>query len=468
MMISGPDVELYIPAVHLWQVQRQHPTSTSSTLRVGWDMVSFMYIFLLYPISCSILHAVSRLTPHHKGLGLDREKPIGVVSEQGRWYQPSDHPVHVLFKRNGQDPTDIVYPEVGSPEWTAAYPSRELDIASLPSAWIDALDHAVAQGRIPDIPPSVMIDDTPTYPGGLDPMSDFVCSTTPKCNSNPDVWWDAPAGIWATSFDDGPLPASDRLFEFLDENEEHATHFFIGVHIREYPERFLTAFETLGGMHIVYPKGLSIIYTHEILVDDIAVHTWTHPHMTTLSNLEILGELGWTMEIIHNSTGGLVPAYWRPPFGDSDNRVNAIAKEVFGLTTVIWNRDTQDWGIESNFTNVPQIEVQVDDWVRGPRSPGLMVLEHELSHETVQAFINIYPVVKDHGWKMMSLAQINGTWANRNPQGSLLRPIGNDDSSPQPMSKEESIMALIRSFRPERYWRTGDQEAYRHFGADSS
>lgn len=93
-----------------------------------------------------------------------------------------------------------------------------------------------------------------------------------------------------------------------------------------------------------------------------------------------------------------------------------------------------------------------------------MVLEHELSHETVQAFINIYPVVKDHGWKMMSLAQINGTWANRNPQGSLLRPIGNDDSSPQPMSKEESIMALIRSFRPERYWRTGDQEAYRHFG----
>lgn len=242
-------------------------------------------------------------------------------------------------------------------EWTAAYPSRELDIASLPSAWIDALDHAVAQGRIPDIPPSVMIDDTPTYPGGLDPMSDFVCSTTPKCNSNPDVWWDAPAGIWATSFDDGPLPvrsslvmtclklstllvqASDRLFEFLDENEEHATHFFIGVHIREYPERFLTAFETLGGMHIVYPKGLSIIYTHEILVDDIAVHTWTHPHMTTLSNLEILGELGWTMEIIHNSTGGLVPAYWRPPFGDSDNRVNAIAKEVFGLTTVIWNRE---------------------------------------------------------------------------------------------------------------------------------
>ena len=61
--------------------------------------------------------------------------------------------------------------------------------------------------------------------------------------------------------------------------------------------------------------------------------------MTTLSNLEIVSELGWTIEIIHDLTGGRVPAYWRPPFGDADNRVIAIAKEVFGLTTVIWNRE---------------------------------------------------------------------------------------------------------------------------------
>lgn len=38
--------------------------------------------------------------------------------------------------------------------------------------------------------------------------------------------------------------------------------------------------------------------------DDIAVHTWTHPYMTTLTNSQLLGEFGWTIEIIHNSTGG--------------------------------------------------------------------------------------------------------------------------------------------------------------------
>ena len=72
---------------------------------------------------------------------------------------------------------------------------------------------------------------------------------------------------------------------------------------------------------------------------DIAVHTWTHPYMTTLTDEELLGEFGWTMELIHNSTGGRLPKYWRPPFGDSDERVRAIAKEIFGLTTVIWNQE---------------------------------------------------------------------------------------------------------------------------------
>ena len=61
--------------------------------------------------------------------------------------------------------------------------------------------------------------------------------------------------------------------------------------------------------------------------------------MTTLSNEDVVAQLGWTMEIIHNSTGGRIPRFWRPPYGDSDIRVSAIAREVFGLKTVIWNQE---------------------------------------------------------------------------------------------------------------------------------
>lgn len=61
--------------------------------------------------------------------------------------------------------------------------------------------------------------------------------------------------------------------------------------------------------------------------------------MTSLSNADVVAQLGWTLQVIYNSTGGRLARYWRPPYGDTDARVSAIAREVFGLTTVIWNNE---------------------------------------------------------------------------------------------------------------------------------
>ena len=41
----------------------------------------------------------------------------------------------------------------------------------------------------------------------------------------------------------------------------------------------------------------------------------THAHLTTRSDSEIIGELGWTMQIIFDLTGH-IPRYYRPPYGD--------------------------------------------------------------------------------------------------------------------------------------------------------
>jgi chitin deacetylase len=61
--------------------------------------------------------------------------------------------------------------------------------------------------------------------------------------------------------------------------------------------------------------------------------------MTTLSNADVVAQLGWTLQVIYNSTGGRLARYWRPPYGDTDARVSAIAKEVFGLTAIVWNHE---------------------------------------------------------------------------------------------------------------------------------
>jgi len=250
----------------------------------------------------------------------------------------------------------------------------------MPQAWKDALNAAVQAGKIPNVPiSSGPNNSSPVYPPGINPNSPEICSATYKCKI-PDDIWDAPEGMIGISFDDGPLPVSGclsiphyymhkncvnayhswtagyanceraysltlfiinclvqdyvlthlnssllcfqpsyRLYSFLQSNNVKATHFFIGVNIIMNPQEFLIA-----------------VNVNE---DDIAVHTWTHPHMTTLSNEDVVAQLAWSMELIHNSTGGRVPRFWRPPYGDTDVRVSAIAKEVLGLTTILWNRE---------------------------------------------------------------------------------------------------------------------------------
>jgi len=131
--------------------------------------------------------------------------------------------------------------------------------------------------------------------------------------------------------------------------------------------------------------------------------------MTTLTNLEVVAQLGWTAQLMYNSTGGRVPKFWRPPYGDSDNRVRAIAQEVFGLTTVIWNQDTEDWSIPTDGTTAKIIAQNFQKWLTGPKTPGLIILEHELGDYTVDAFIAAWPVIKANNWNIGSLAQVIGS-----------------------------------------------------------
>lgn len=142
--------------------------------------------------------------------------------------------------------------------------------------------------------------------------------------------------------------------------------------------------------------------------NDIAVHTWSHPQMTTLSNEMVLAELGWTMQIIHDSTGGRLPRYWRPSYGDSDNRVRAIAREIFGLTTVIWNDDTDDWKIAEGDQTVSGAKAILTRAYRGPKSPGLNILEHELSADCVKVFTDTYPLIAQNGWEAKSIPDAMG------------------------------------------------------------
>ena len=129
--------------------------------------------------------------------------------------------------------------------------------------------------------------------------------------------WGAPDGVIEPGIDDGLVgdpDASPRLYCSLKQQDQKISHFMISANFRDCAQVFLRAIQE--------PE------------DHISVHTWTHPYMTTLTNGEVVAEIGWTLQIIRDSTGGRVLRYWRPP-GDADNRVRATAPEVFSLTPMI-------------------------------------------------------------------------------------------------------------------------------------
>lgn len=294
------------------------------------------------------------------------------------WYHERDSPVASLFVKRAPSPDD--------PNFASNYPNgwETPPASSLPKAWTDKL----ASIQMPNIQPAAPNNGYPTYAGGESGASDHICSFTYQCSTKDDLVI-PPDGVLALAFDDGPTGSSPALYDFLQKNNiaDKATHFMIGGNIVGNPKQMQAAAN--GGGHI-------------------AVHTWSHQYMTTLTNEQVLGELGWTMQIIADLNGGRVPKYWRPPYGDVDNRVRAIASGVFGLETVPWDKDSADWAISTGQYTKQSVEDTMNGWLTGPKSPGLNILEHELNANTINVFMDSYPKMVSNGWNVKNVADAWG------------------------------------------------------------
>ena len=52
------------------------------------------------------------------------------------------------------------------------------------------------------------------------------------------------------------------------------------------------------------------------------------------------------------------------------------------------------------------MNAHLENWITGPKSPGLIILEHELSNMSVSAFINAFPLVKANGWTPLPVTRM--------------------------------------------------------------
>ncbi|KAF8598949.1 glycoside hydrolase/deacetylase, partial [Ceratobasidium sp. AG-I] len=187
------------------------------------------------------------------------------------------------------------------------------------------------------------------------------------CSRDTDITTCPDKQTWGLSYDDGPSPYTPNLLQYLDQQQLKSTFFIVGSRAISRPE--MVQAEYMGG--------------HQL-----SVHTWSHPSLTTLTNEQIIAELGWTKKAIKDITG-VTPNTMRPPYGDIDDRVRAICKAM-GLTPIIWTSagggdfDTNDWHVPSGLSSETVLSSFETILTKASSlNTGFIVLSHDLYQQTV-------------------------------------------------------------------------------------
>jgi peptidoglycan/xylan/chitin deacetylase (PgdA/CDA1 family) len=179
------------------------------------------------------------------------------------------------------------------------------------------------------------------------------------------------------TFDDGPSGSTPKLLNYLDK------------------ENLKGSFCIVGGSAYFNPTTLQAEYLagHQLIV-----HTYRHPPLTTLSTVDVVAELGYARKIIKDITG-VTPKVFRPPYGDVDDRVRAIAAAM-GMQTSIWTRnpttgeqfDTNDWKIPGGEVTAVQSYESFHDILGNATqiNTGFIVLEHDLYAQTVDMAVGYF------------------------------------------------------------------------------
>jgi|GEM_PF-1061773 len=126
------------------------------------------------------------------------------------------------------------------------------------------------------------------------PLSDAPAYAD-RMSSNPSTG----GGVLALTFDDGPSEWTPQILDLLAEHGASATFFILGA--------------AIAGAERTLERALA--EGHEL-----GLHSWSHPHLTQLSDDEIRREMSETQAAIERATS-FVARVWRPPYFEADDRV---------------------------------------------------------------------------------------------------------------------------------------------------
>ncbi|CAO3672674.1 unnamed protein product [Umbelopsis ramanniana] len=249
------------------------------------------------------------------------------------------------------------------------------------SAEFTALYNSLNWANAPNIPVRTQTAGALNFTGydaTTDPdcwWSSSTCTTPKLAGVNADIFQCNEPETWGLTYDDGPNCSHNAFYDFLQQQSLTASMFYIGSNVLDWPAGAMRGLK--DGHHI-------------------SAHTWSHQLMTTLTNQEVLAELYYTQKALQTVIG-ITPKYWRPPFGDIDDRVRWIATQL-NLTAIIWNLDTNDWAAGDTET-VAQVQAAYEAYITMGTNgtfanSGNIVLTHEINNTTMSLALEYIPQIK--------------------------------------------------------------------------
>jgi peptidoglycan/xylan/chitin deacetylase (PgdA/CDA1 family) len=133
---------------------------------------------------------------------------------------------------------------------------------------------------------------------------------------------------------------------------------------------------------------------------ELGNHTYTHPHLPRIQDEgRIRKELERTQSEVFGLTG-VLPKFFRAPYGEYDDRVVKIAAEL-GLTTI-------EYDLASGDPDVHATKERLIEWVLRKAQAGSIIVMHinHLHFHTAEALPEIIQGLRKRGYTLVTVGQL--------------------------------------------------------------
>lgn len=176
----------------------------------------------------------------------------------------------------------------------------------------------------------------------------------------------------AITYDDGPSVHTERLLDFLKENDIRVTFFLVANRMSTY--KSFVQREVAEGHEIGY-------------------HSFNHTIQTTLSSEKITSDFKWSDDKLYELTGARF-TLWRTPGGGYNNRVVAAVD----LPHILWSLDTVDWKTRNATAVYNSLMKYSDD--------GDIILMHDLHGTTVDGSMRALKEMLEGDYEFLTVTEL--------------------------------------------------------------